>query len=83
MFDDDDLPFGKAGLRLAAHFYNANMQWHNGRNEAVINTRISQPGHMKAVVHMLEHGVQDRLEAHPWETATCIGEWHYKRGASY
>ena len=54
MFDDDDLPFGETGLRLAAHFYNANMQWHNGRNEAVINTRISQQRHMKAVVHMLE-----------------------------
>ena len=38
---------------------------------------------MKAVVHMLEHGIQDRLEPYPWETATCIGEWHYKRGDNY
>jgi alpha-L-fucosidase len=83
MFDDDDLPFGEVGLRLAAHFYNVSIQWHNGRNEAVINTRISQRQNMQAVVNMLERGIQDRLEPYPWETATCIGEWHYHRGIKY
>jgi alpha-L-fucosidase len=83
MFDDDDLPFGEVGLSLAAHLYNSSMQWHDGRNEAVLNTRISQPQHMNAVMHMYERGFAEKLESNPWEAATCIGDWHYKRGITY
>lgn len=83
MFDDDDLPFGQAGLALAAHLYNSSMQWHGGRNEAVLNTRIHRTDRMNTVMHMFERGFSDKLEPYPWEAATCIGEWHYKRGITY
>jgi alpha-L-fucosidase len=82
MFDDVELPFDDLGLQIAAHFYNASTAWH-GSNQAVLNTRIRVPDHIHAVVNMLERGVQDKIEPFTWETATCIGDWHYKREINY
>jgi alpha-L-fucosidase len=82
MFDDNGLPFGDYGLRIAAHFYNASIAWH-GSNQAVLNTRIKDQDQIHAAMNMLERGVQDKIEPLPWETATCIGDWHYKRDIAY
>jgi alpha-L-fucosidase len=30
-----------------------------------------------------ERGVADGIAANPWQTDTCIGQWHYKRGQEY
>ena len=30
-----------------------------------------------------ERGVSDAIAANPWQTDTCIGQWHYKRGQQY
>ena len=30
-----------------------------------------------------ERGVADGIAANPWQTDTCIGQWHYKRGSKY
>jgi alpha-L-fucosidase len=30
-----------------------------------------------------ERGVADGIAANPWQTDTCIGQWHYKRGQRY
>ena len=30
-----------------------------------------------------ERGVLDGISASPWQTDTCIGDWHYKRGVAY
>jgi alpha-L-fucosidase len=30
-----------------------------------------------------ERGVTDAISADPWQTDTCIGQWHYKRGITY
>lgn len=38
---------------------------------------------MKAVVQMMERGFQGKIEPRPWETATCLGDWDYLRGAAY
>ena len=31
----------------------------------------------------IERGLSDRGEPYPWQTDTCIGAWHYKRGIRY
>ena len=82
-FDDGNLPLGEAGLSIAAHFYNANRQWHDGRLEAVLNIKAPPPGCRKAVVLDLERGLADKLEEFTWQTDTCIGDWHYRRGLRY
>src|SRR5439155_1146871 len=27
----------------------------------------------------IERGITDRIEPYPWQTDTCIGDWHYRR----
>ena len=86
-FDDGLLPLRKVneqvGLRIAAHLYNASAQWHGGTSEAVMNTKHVPPDLRKALVWDIERGRTDRLEAFPWQTDTCIGQWHYRRNIRY
>ncbi|MDR3527976.1 MAG: alpha-L-fucosidase [Rhizomicrobium sp.] len=77
-FDNFDLPLGQAGLDIAAHFYNASIKWH-GKLEAVINTKSLPPERRAAVVEDVERGFRAEVQPHPWQTDTCIGEWHYNR----
>jgi alpha-L-fucosidase len=78
-FDDVKLPFGQAGLDVAAHYYNASMNWNDGRLEAVLNGKI-MPEHLRgALVEDVESGLRPDIFSDPWQTDTCIGNWHYKR----
>jgi len=82
-FDDDVLPFhgvsDDVGLNLAAHFYNTSIQWHHGRNEAVMTDKHLTDMEQRAQVYDIERGRADGILAQPWETDTCIGSWHYDR----
>jgi alpha-L-fucosidase len=81
-FDDAVLPLKKvsdAGLRIAAHYYNASRQWHQGTNEAVMNTKKLDEAQRQCLVWDIERGKSDRLEPFVWQTDTCIGSWHYSR----
>jgi alpha-L-fucosidase len=80
-FDDTILPIYPStdiGLRIAAYFYNTNLK-RNGRLEAVINTKGLNADQRRALVLDRERGVQEGIEALPWQTDTCIGNWHYQR----
>ncbi len=82
-FDDTALPLwpvSDAGLKIAAHFYNSNMQQHGGRLEAVIFGKILTDEQRKAVVWDIERGVPATGLPDAWQTDTCIGGWHYDRG---
>lgn len=81
-FDDTALPLwpiSDAGLRIASHYYNANAQWHGGDNQAVINGKILTPEQRRSMVWDIERGQSNVIEPLPWQTCTCIGEWHYNR----
>jgi alpha-L-fucosidase len=78
-FDNTELPLGQAGLDIAAHYYNSNMKDHGGRLEAVLNSKGLQPDHMGTMVLDIERGRADKILADPWQTDTCIGDWHYRR----
>ena len=74
-FDDSVLPLypvSDVGLRIAAHFYNANP-------EAVLNGKFLDEEQRKAMVWDIERGASDAIEPLPWQTDTCLGDWHYKR----
>lgn len=81
-FDDTVLPLhgvtDDIGLKLAAHFYNTSLRRH-GRNEAVINTKHLDDRQRKALVYDIERGKADRILPEPWQTDTCLGDWHYDR----
>ncbi len=79
-FDDTVLPLypiSDVGLRIAAHLYNTSMQRHGGRLEAVVNGKVLNEQQRKCMVWDLERGISDRIEPLPWQTDTCIGNWHY------
>ena len=81
-FDDTRLPFdpySDVGLRIAAHYYNHSAALHGGRNEAVINGKKLAPDQRKALVYDIERGKAGEILPQPWQTDTCIGDWHYKR----
>ena len=82
-FDDTELPLGQAGLDIAAHFYNSNMAANGGKLEAVLNAKKLQPAHRSAMVEDYERGFADDIQPLPWQTDTCIGQWHYKKGIKY
>ncbi|MBB3293331.1 alpha-L-fucosidase [Mitsuaria sp. BK045] len=78
-FDNYGLPLGQAGLDITAHFYNASMAWHGGRLEAVVNAKFLPPERRAGLVEDTERGFREGIEPLPWQTDTCIGEWHYNR----
>jgi alpha-L-fucosidase len=81
-FDDTGLPLwpvSDVGLRIAAHYYNANMMWHHGLLEGVLFGKVLTEPQRHAVVWDIERGQSDRIEPLPFQTDTCLGDWHYKR----
>ncbi len=81
-YDDDAVPLypvSDAGLKLAAHLYNSNMKLHGGKLEAVMNGKGLKDLQRKAMVWDIERGQASEIEPFPWQTDTCIGNWHYDR----
>jgi alpha-L-fucosidase len=81
-FDDTVLPLwpvSDAGLKITAHFYNSNMQRHGGKLEAVIFGKILTPEQRQCLVWDVERGASNQIEPIPWQTDTCLGDWHYNR----
>jgi alpha-L-fucosidase len=81
-FDDTVLPlypFSDAGLRIAAHYYNQDMQRNKGKLEAVITGKILDALQRKCLVWDIERGASNAIEPLPWQTCTCIGNWHYDK----
>lgn len=79
-FDNSGLPLGQAGLDITAHYYNASMAWHGGKLEAVVNAKVLPPERRAGVVEDVERGFRENIEPLPWQTDTCLGDWHYNRG---
>lgn len=78
-FDNFDLPFQQIGLEIAAHYYNASRAWHGGRLEAVLNAKMVPPERRMGLVEDVERGGKGHIETYPWQTDTCLGDWHYDR----
>ena len=78
-FEDYQLPLGDTGLAIAAYYYNSNLEWHHGNQQAVITCNALKFGVRKALVMNRERRVSYRIDPYPYQTATCIGGWHYCR----
>jgi len=77
------LPFEDWGLKLLANFYNGNAMSHSGRVEAVYTSKRREDSDAGLCVLDRERGVLEDIWPHPWQTDTCIGDWHYKRVVTY
>ncbi|GAA0331695.1 alpha-L-fucosidase [Sphingomonas oligophenolica] len=76
--DDTQLPFGSTGLEALAHYYAQSQAWH-GKVDVVLTAKLLSAYQRRAMVEDIERGFSDRLRAEPWQTCTCIGDWHYNR----
>lgn len=75
-FDDTGLPLGQAGLEAAAHYYNQALTWRGDLDVVLFGKKLEglQRG---AMVEDVERGFLDEIRPEPWQTDTCIGNWHY------
>ena len=77
-FDDTALPLwpvSDAGLKIAAHFYNRNQQWHG--DDGVMFNKILDADQRRCMAWDIERGSANEIQPQPWQTDTCIGSWHY------
>ena len=82
--DNTELPLGQAGLDIAAHYYNANMGWNGGTLDAVLTAKGLRKERRPAVVQDFERSAPPGgIQPLPFETGTCIGQWHYQDGLEY
>jgi alpha-L-fucosidase len=78
-FDNPRFPLGWGGMNLGAFYYNHNRTTHGGRQEGVINIKEVPQQWLKSVVADVERGITSEIAQYPWQSETCIGEWHYNR----
>ena len=78
-FDNPLFPLGWAGMNIGAYFYNHNLKTHGGKMEGVINIKNVPPKLLKSVVADIERGLSGGIMPYPWQSETCIGQWHYLR----
>ncbi len=82
-FDDTALPLwpvSNVGLDVVAHYYNSNMALNKGKLEAVVFGKILTDEQKECLVWDVERGAPDGIQEKPWQSCTCIGNWHYDRG---
>jgi alpha-L-fucosidase len=77
-FDDTGLPLGQTGLEAAAHYYNQALGW-RGALDVVMFGKKLEGLQRRALVEDVERGFLDEIRPEPWQTDTCIGNWHYDR----
>jgi len=65
-------------LDVTAHYYNSSLAWH-GSLQAVANAKLLPEDRRAAVVEDVERGFRAEILPQPWQTDTCIGDWHYNR----
>lgn len=47
--------------------------------QAVIMGKKLTEQQKQAMLWDVERGIPDRMQELPWQTCTCLGEWHYNR----
>lgn len=78
-FDDYGLPLGQAGLDVTAHYYNTSIKRNNGKVDVVVTAKELKPEQRTGIVEDIERGFSENIKPEPWQTCSCIGEWHYRR----
>jgi alpha-L-fucosidase len=81
LYSDGPVPFGnEVGLSQIANLYNDSIQHNHGKLRAVYTCKQPSDGRW---VQDLERGVNGRINPHPWQTDTSIGDWFYNRHWKY
>jgi alpha-L-fucosidase len=80
LYCDGHMPFEEYGLNMLAHLYNKSAAKNNGVTQAVYTSkRPADTGENGICVFDVERGVVETVWPYPWQTDTCIGDWHYNK----
>jgi alpha-L-fucosidase len=83
LYTDGALPFEDYGLTLVARHYNLSARRNGGKAQTVYFSKRVEDTLNGIATLDVERGVVDGIWPRPWQTDTCIGDWHYKRGIQY
>jgi alpha-L-fucosidase len=83
LYTDGGIPFDDIGYKLVSHFYNVTTKLYGGRVEGVYTSKRREDCDTGTCALDIERGVANRIMPKAWQTDTCIGNWHYKRGIEY
>jgi alpha-L-fucosidase len=83
LYSDGPLPFQNYGRQLLADFYNISARNHDGKTEAVYTSKREEDCATGTCILDHERGMVNGIWPQPWQTDTCIGNWHYARGIQY
>lgn len=83
LYTDGALPFEEYGCSAVANLYNLSAKLHGGPVEAVYTSKRPEDCETGTCVLDFERGLANAIRPQPWQTDTCIGEWHYRRGIKY
>lgn len=77
--DNFGLPLERFGLEAAAHYYNQSIAA-TGAVDVVLTAKTLTPEQRRAATDDVERGFLADIRPEPWQTCTCLGQWHYDRG---
>ena len=84
LYTDGGINFERYGLATVAELYNVGPYSYQNKSQAIYfsKTPTDCPDATSCVIDH-ERSVLNQIDPRPWQTDTCIGEWHYKLGATY
>jgi alpha-L-fucosidase len=83
LYTDGGIPFGDVGLKLVSHYYNVNARLHGGKVDGIFTSKTAKDCVQGTCALDIERGIANEILPDPWQTDTCIGNWHYKKGIAY
>ena len=83
LYSDGPMPFEIYGTSAVANLYNVSARRNGGKVEAVYFSKRPEDAAVGTCVLDRERGVLADISPNPWQTDTCIGDWHYKLGMQY
>jgi alpha-L-fucosidase len=83
LYTDGGISFDQYGLATAAELYNVGPVSASGHSQPIYFSKTPADCSTGTCVLDRERGVLDEIAPLPWQSDTCIGEWHYKLGATY
>ena len=83
LYTDGGIPMEEYGLGTVAEEYNVGPFSASGKPEGMYFSKTAPDCKVGTCTLDRERGVLDNISALPWQTDTCIGDWHYKVGQKY
>ena len=83
LYTDGGISFEQYGLATVAELYNVGPVSAKGTTEAVYFSKDANDCKIGTCVLDRERSVLDDITPLPWQTDTCIGQWHYNLGEKY